>query len=77
MIVLAEYGSGIYDIVLFLHVIAAFVAFAPAFVNPVFAALGRTDAPEVGRPLAGIQAKATKSQAQFDDLFPVKPLFAE
>jgi enoyl-CoA hydratase len=23
------------------------------------------------------QAKATKSQAQFDDLFPVKPLFAE
>lgn len=61
MIVLGEIGSGVYNVVLFLHIVAAFVAFAPAFVNPIFAALGRSDAPEIARPLAGIQAKATRT----------------
>lgn len=62
MIVLADaFASTSYNIVLFLHILSAIVAFAPAFVNPVLAVLGRQSAPEITGPLAGLQAKATRS----------------
>lgn len=61
MIVLAEVGSLTYDIVLFLHIITAFLAFAPGFVNPVFSALGRQSAPEIIAPLADLQARSSRT----------------
>lgn len=61
MIVLAEVGSTAYNIVLFLHIVSAFVAFAPAFVNPVFNALGRQSAPEAMKPLGDLQARTGRT----------------
>ena len=35
--IIAAYGDTTYDVVLLLHIVAAFVAFAPAFVHPLLA----------------------------------------
>ena len=61
MIVLADTGSISYKIVLFLHIISAFVAFAPGFVNPVVNAMGRQSAPEAMKPLADLQVRAGRT----------------
>lgn len=61
MIVIAEVRDTPYNIVLFLHILSALVAFSPAFVNPVLSVFGRKEAPQILAPLAGLQAKATTS----------------
>lgn len=44
MTVIAEVGSGLYNLLLFLHILAAMVAMAPGFVHPFyFAWLGKDD----------------------------------
>ena len=51
MIVLADaFASTSYNIVLFLHILSAVVAFAPGFVNPVLGALSRQSAPQIAGP---------------------------
>jgi uncharacterized membrane protein len=62
VIVLADaFASTSYNIVLFLHILSAVVAFAPGFVNPVLGALSRQSAPQIAGPLADLQARSTRT----------------
>lgn len=61
MFLLARVGSGVYNALLLLHILAVLVAFAPAVINPIVGPRLYKDDEAAGQKFSGVSASNTRT----------------